>query len=344
VLLRIDILNGLENTRSYDDMLAFAKESAERSRVLIGPARPNHGVMLDMLARAYRATGDRVKPAELRREALEIMRKNYPEQHSKVVMARVALAEHLTASGQVEAAYAEVDDALKVATGNPSFKRNLPWLQARHASSTWNIGRHADALRLYARAIEALTSLQGRDHPQTLSPRGRLVELLIEAEQVDTAERELEGIMDALARSAKPGDKRPARMRGELRALVALIRGKPRDAEQLARQAHAELVELGANTDERRGVITNLAAALSAQERYAEAHAVIEPAFTAIPKGEREDLAALAALELAKCEAGLGRRDDARARAVRLSEVLARWPGQPRARREVAALLEALQP
>lgn len=342
VILRQIIINALQLvTGRHDEALAFAKESVEVTRVLVGESSNHYATMLDLLARSYNFSRQPEKALEPRREALALLRTQHPETHSRVVMARVAVAEQLTAAGQLDAAYAEMVDTAKLAADNPALKPQYPWVLDRLATATWDVGRHAEGVRLFEDAVERMTSLHGSDHPTTLGVREALVDVLIEVGRHDEAERAIAAMFAAFARVKQPGDKRPAFLRGGPAATLALARGRSDDAEKLARASLAEQVELKATEYEKRIASANLAEALFHQRRFPAAHELMLSVLeVGKAHNQREDHIASYELLLARIERALGKYDDATARAERVRDTLARWPTQPKARAAVAAFLD----
>ena len=341
LMLRTIILNALGFTGQYAEQLAYAKQSVLRSELFYGGTGYNHAITLEMLARAHANVGEAERAFEVRKQAHEIMVANYGKDHTRVVAHEVELTNDHSFANRLEEAHAIAARAVKLAEANPAgFKDLLPWMLGKLATTTFDLGRHEEGRRTLERTVEVMIDLQGREHPQTTLHRRILGEYRFEAGDLDGAQREYDAASEAAGRRADPTDKESAFIRGENYALLAIARGKPREAEKLARDAIAELAELKAGPVEQRYTKHVLGAALVAQGRFAEAQAVLEESLQIAKQSNvRADHAAITEVELARAEYGLGKRTEAIARATRARDVLAKWPGQPKARADVAKFL-----
>jgi hypothetical protein len=116
-------------------------------------------------------------------------------------------------------------------------------------------------------------------------------------------------------------------------------------AERLSRRALVELAEVTKAERWRGTILRVLGASLIAQRRYAEAEPLLVEALAIARKRKlRVDDLQVYELPLAQAEAGVGKRGDAIARARAIRDALARFPAQPRTRREAAALLARIDP
>jgi tetratricopeptide (TPR) repeat protein len=171
----------------------------------------------------------------------------------------------------------------------------------------------------------------------TLARLHVLADLQLDVGAIDAAERTLASLERGYAGvTDAAGTQRRARMRGEIAARLHLFRGSAARAEQLAREA-IELQGAGAGVPTR----VVLARALIARGAHREAIAVLEAARSlAVAAGDQAQTA-LVEVSLARAEHALGKRAEAIDRARRARDVLARFPGQPEGRRDVAAFLAA---
>jgi non-specific serine/threonine protein kinase/serine/threonine-protein kinase len=221
-----------------------------------------------------------------------------------------------------------------------TFDVNRAWFVARLAETTFELGRHEEALGILERAIELLVTQQGRDHPQTQYYRSVRADYKLELGKLDDAQRDLDDLMASYKRRPEPNDRRGATLRGQLYAQLALARGKPAEAERLAREALAELVERKATAEDMRITKQDLGSALVALGRAAEAVPLLEDVVAVAKQtNAREDQLAMSEVELAAAEIAAGKREAGTERARRAKAMLDRWPSTVKARAAVAKLL-----
>ena len=205
-------------------------------------------------------------------------------------------------------------------------------------------GRVDEGAALQEQAVEESTSQNGKDHRRTLLFRRNLVDYDLELGRLDDADRDIAAIDRAYRASPRP-DITETTFHGSLVAQLALARGRPAEAERLARRALDEVARLPENQGSRGVILRALGSSLIAQRRFAEAEPVLTEALAIARRSKpRADQSAIYEIALAHAEAGLGKRGDAIARARAARDVLAHYPGQPKARREVAELLARIDP
>jgi tetratricopeptide (TPR) repeat protein len=311
------------------EAIELSKEAVALTRVQ-GEHTNNHGLALNMLSKAYMLHNDLDEALDYRRRAIAVFTSIFPATHSAVLEARVDLGVALMRASQFEAAHRELAEAVGLVRETGAMPRAYPWMLSRLASATAEIGHADEAIRLFEQAVELLASTVGNDHPQTVNQRFNLAALLVEEGRLDDAER--------VVRVIEHSGKRGALLHGWLAPDLARARGHAKEAEALARGAIDELTEVGA--DEELAIARRrLGEALVDQGRFAEAHDVLELALASAraQKVRADDLAGYE-LALAAAELGLGKREDARARAERAKHVLEHYPAAKRARADAARL------
>ncbi|MFJ7013123.1 tetratricopeptide repeat protein [Streptomyces albogriseolus] len=177
-------------------------------------------------------------------------------------------------------------------------------------------GRHAEALSLYDQALPMFARVFGDGHPQTLKARSDRAQVLTSLGRHAECEAECAAVVPAAARRTEPeaAQVATAARNGQVFALIAL--GRHPEAEALAREALA-----APRLPERFSLVLrlNLARSLSGQDRHEEALAEAERAqrlHRGLPVVEQRPETGAVDLAMATALLGLGRRYEARARAV----------------------------
>ncbi|MDQ3337972.1 MAG: serine/threonine-protein kinase [Myxococcota bacterium] len=320
--------------------IVIAREAVELTRQE-GERTNNHGIALNILSKAYMLQHDLPEALDYRRRALAVFTSIFPAEHSAVIEARVDLGVLLGHASQLEAAHEELADATELARKTGKLTRMLPWMLSRLAVATAQLGRTDEAIKQFEQALDLMAATLGTDHPQTFNQRFNYAATLLEVGRLDDAKRVIDLLEQTTTRRTEPRDKLSALLRGWLASDLARERGRPKEAEALARDAIAELTELGAHKEVALAQ-QRLGEALVAQGRFEEARAVLEPAFASARSQKlRADDQAAFEIALAAAEHGLGKHAEARARAERLQLVLERYPGAHSARAKVERLLAA---
>jgi tetratricopeptide (TPR) repeat protein/predicted Ser/Thr protein kinase len=336
-----DTLSGLEGRMA--EAIELARKNADLARRLYGEHDFEYAVVLERLAGMIEVT----EPAgglAYRRQALEIYRRDNGENSSRVLFARYAMGDVLLGLGRGDEARAELADVLAKSEGNPDLRREHALSLGDLALTELELGDATRGLALVDQAISEQIALFSESGNATLSLRWSLASDLVELGRLDEAERQIAAYMRGLARHDDATDHRAAQMRGGVAAELALARGQPAQAEQLARGALATLAETKARDVERVDVLLALGHSLLAQRRFADARAPLEEARQiARTHEQRADTQAIIDLGLARVDEATGHRDEARTAARTAADVLARFPGQVRARREASELLGRLR-
>ncbi len=347
ILIRLDLIDALLRSEGREsEALALALETEARAKLLLGEHGLNTAIAINQVAKAYTHQSQLVEALPYRRAALAIVASTLPADHSQVVHQRGELAQTLHHLNQVEEARRELEKVVAVAEVNPAMRRSLAHLRSKLARVIFDSGDHGDGLAMFEQAVGEMSSDQGADHPQTLGLRFMFADLLIEAGRLDEGERHAAAVEKAYGKRTTTADKRRmARLKGELLSALALARGKPTQAEALAREALAELTELTTDDGDKWSTMTYLGTSLVERGANAEALALLEKARAiAIAENEREVFLAMIEIQLARAEHGIGKIEEAIARADHAAAVLVRYKGQPVAGRVATAFLARARP
>ncbi|HMG21173.1 MAG TPA: serine/threonine-protein kinase [Kofleriaceae bacterium] len=335
IRIETDLVIALSRLGRSADAIPLAEQSAELNRTAVGEHSASYGVALGALGYAHSIASRFDESIAMRTRAIEILKENYPPDHSQVVTMRGELGADLLSKGDYARAAQEYAAIMALTEGNQTLRRLHAFYVGALGDAVFSTGDTARGLELNERALDELTSQLGVDHPRTLFRRFALADDRLELGKLDEAERDFGVLFDGFKNHPLPADSRPAILRGALVAELAIYRGHPEEAERLSRGALAELDELHAPADSRRRTILALVTALGAQRRFADAAQVLA---TLPPPPPQPDQAAIEELARVEVEAGLGRRGSARARVERVIATLASYPGQLRARARAAAL------
>jgi len=337
--LRFDLIKALgEIGGRAADAVRVARDTVEVVGQLSGERDANYGVALNMLAYALRTADDVAGAVAVRRQALAVMEATLPADNSHLAFQHADIAADLYVHGELEEARAEDARALALSEHNQTLAGSRASFMAQLALATFDTGHHDEAVRLIEDALEATIAQVGQDHQATLDARTVQVGFELELGHLDPAARHLV-TLEAGCR-ARGDAARLAFARGSLESALSIARGKPAAAERASRDALATLDELHAANSDRAPIQRALGLALVAQRRWAEARGALETALE-LSRTSQQRADALAAIEvdLARVDAGLGHRAAARARAARARAVLAKFPGQIVARKQVDQLL-----
>jgi len=334
----LDALGKLD-MQSRAGMLALAKETAELSRTLDGESTSGYAIALNMVALAVRKTGDISGGLPYRRQAVAIMHKTMPAGSASIIGVHTDYASDLAATGDFVQARRELTWVIEQSRSNEMQRAHLSSQLALYSYTLFELGHFEEALAMADQALEESISRHGRDHPTSWDMRINRMECLIELGRPAQLARDIASLEQSYR--TKPNSELPLiRLHGTASAALALARGKPTDAEALARTALAGVDELHGTDVDRAAMYYALGRALLAQKRWTEGRAAIERSIalykSALPMESK--LAALE-VELARAEVGLGQRAAAVERVVRARKVLARYLGERIARAEADQIL-----
>jgi len=333
------LLGALEGVEGHEvECVELARKMVDRGREQLGPKDERFAVMLVELGATESEVGRAADALDHTRQGLAILTATYSADNVRVLAPRKLIAWNRLLLGEIEPAREELA-ALAAATEHNIFlgQEYADDLLAL-AEATFRSGRTDDALPMFRRAVDESIGRFGKTASPGLQARSLFAFDLIEAGHLDEADQLLGPLGEDFAASTEPHANRLAALRGQTVAALDLARGKPKEAEALARGALSALADGHAPDVMRSDVLLELGRSLIDQRRLVEARAPLEEA-RAIVGGLQlgADAAARIDVELARIDAGLGHAYAARARAAR--DALAPFPGQLVARREVAALL-----
>jgi serine/threonine protein kinase len=312
-----------------NETVAFAKRA-------YGETNANYGVALNMLAGAYQANNDYEHGFEYAKQALANLRATLPQDSSHVILQRGDNVTYMIQLGQLADARTELVAVLDATTKNQATRQSRSGFLMQLGEVTYDLGKHDEGQRLVDQAREEATALMGMEHKYVTQLRQAAIGMQLERGQYDAAESQLR-ILD----EAKHEPRAKAITDGALRPLLLLGRGKPEQAEKLARAASDGFDELKGLDVERLLIMQTHAETLLALKRWADARAVVTDALAIAQRIHwRVDRIATLEVQLARAEVGLGEPEGMQ-RARRAADELSKWPGQISARREVAALLKS---
>jgi eukaryotic-like serine/threonine-protein kinase len=337
--MRFDLINALVRVGGRSaDSVRVARDTVAMLERQVGEGDPNYGVALNLLAFALGNADQVAEAAAVRRQALAVMVATQPPTSSHIVFQRADIASDLSALGELEAASKEMAEVMKLTEQNQTLAGSRADLLLQLATTTFEVGRFPEAMRIIDEALEATIAKFGKDHQTTLDVRETLIDFEHELGKTALAARHL-AALEATGR-AQGNALRVALDRGALGSELATERGKPADGERASREVLATLDELHARDSDRAAVYHALGLALIAERRWADARDALDKALALARASQRRaDEIAVIEIDLARVEAGTGRAAAAHARAVRARRVLDRFPAQLLARKRAAPLL-----
>jgi tetratricopeptide (TPR) repeat protein len=195
-----------------------------------------------------------------------------------------------------------------------------------------------------AAGVEVVAA-HGVDHLRTLDILAQYADYALDAGRLDDATRRFAAVVAGYHRRTDTTPLMLARIEGDVGVGIALARGKPRDAEALARKSLAVLLaDPGATAEDRAGVEDGLAGALIEQRRWGEALEAADAALAdARASDRRADRLAITQLKQARALYELGHRVEGRDLARAARAVLVGSPGERRANQAAAALVAKLR-
>jgi tetratricopeptide (TPR) repeat protein/predicted Ser/Thr protein kinase len=317
-----------------------AVETARRSVTRIAEIDgfgPNLATAHHNLATALRYADEPAFALAERYQALAVALATLPGTSARIPLIRVDLANDLVVNERFDEARAELTLVLAATTGNQrlAVKRS----SALYTLADVEFERDPErAIALASEALELAIETDGVDAPWPNAVRLKVAELELDAGALDAAGRHILALAALYDASKHEGDRlQRILLRGTAEARLALLRGTPRVAERLARQAVSELAEIAPPGDLVRPR-RNLAESLLAQGRHREARVEFaETLALAMRTHKPPRVQARIELGLARAEAAGGDRRAARVRALRLRDIVT----EVDQRREIDRLLKA---
>jgi tetratricopeptide (TPR) repeat protein len=262
-----------------------------------------------------------------------------------VIDMQSALARQLARAGRNAEARDLYRAAYAAGEGNEMLRAWRDDLLRGMGVCEFHLGNYDEAMRLFEEAIDEAIAVHGKDHPHTLELLGQYAEYALDAGRLDDAIRRYSAALSGFQKRPDTTPLALARLEGDIGVSIALARGRPRDAEALARKSLAVLrAGPGATAADRAAVEDGLAGALVDQRRWSEALQLAEAALADLrASGHHADQIALIQLKRARALYELGHRAEGREIAGAARAMLAASPGQRRASQVAAALVAKLR-
>ncbi len=334
---KVDALLATDNGLAAGVQLA--RDTADYARKVSGEDSADYANAAHELAYALEVADDTEGALVYRHQTLAVLTRMYGADHQAVVSERSSIASDLLALGQIEQARAELAELSELIENTPALAPMRPSVLESLGTATFDAGRYDAGVRILQRALDESISQFGKDQLETLEARQVLAADLAELERYDEVRQHLAALEAGYRSHPEPMDRRLAILHGTLGADLATSRGDASAGQALAERANQELVELHEPDGSREWVLYELGRSLVAQHQFAPARAPLEEA-RAISDRERDraDSGAVIDIELARVELATGHHAKGLALARGARDVLAKFPGQRRARAEVKAL------
>ncbi len=321
------------------ETLALAEDNAAYALRTLGGAAPNYGVMLTSLASEQWNLGMQREALATAERSIAVISAAKGATNSDVLRGRLQKAGFMMAMNDYRGGRDELLAILAAAETNDAFRDRRAYLLHALAESQFNLGAYDEAMRLLPLAVDEEISVRGTNHPNTTNRLRTQLLYALELDRIADARILLQRVQRAYAARAEtpPQDKLAAEYYA---ASLALADGKATAAEAAARRSLAGFRELSLDkTEDMADAYEVLARSLLAQRRWADALEAAEAGLViARALAQREDYIAMRELPWIHAAMMLGRTDEARARAIAARDVLAKYPGQPRARATIADL------
>ncbi len=318
--------------------VAFARETVERLEHVVGKHDPEYGLGLSRLAGSMAVDRDAKGAIAISQQALGVFRKTLPPAHSISNDEHLNLARYLVQAGRFERGYREISKVAALADNDPHLEGERSDISGIQANAAFELGHFAEARTLLARAVEEAIASYGMTHPTTTRMRLDQLDRLLELGDLDGAA----GIAQTLeAAFRSDASRRLDRPRFELEvAMLDGARGRVAEAERRARTALDMWTELGGDLGSSVDMHRGLGRALLANGKPERARAELEQALDIARRVHaRADHGAIIEVDLARCDAALGRHAAAMARARAARSVLEHYPARIIARRDADRLL-----
>jgi ATP/maltotriose-dependent transcriptional regulator MalT len=178
----------------------------------------------------------------------------------------------------------------------------------------------------------------GFDHHWTQMYRGESAQYQIDLGRLDEAARTIVALEQSYQRKSDSRDADLARLHGVLAAQLAIARGKPAAAGKLTRSALEAWDELHGDKTDRWLLWLTLCWSLADQERWTDAEAALAKSREFTPKTPADAAGRIEAMS-ARVALGLGKRDEAVAAATHARDLLAKFPADFVAHRDIERVL-----
>jgi tetratricopeptide (TPR) repeat protein/predicted Ser/Thr protein kinase len=337
-----DLLNYLTELREYDAAIKVGEDALAFIRDNLGADSRQYAVTLNVLAYPYRMQGKHDEAIRYARQSLDLLGKLLPVDQYNVVAGRNELMNGLIQAGH----YQEVLDVgkiqLEATEHKPALRQLRPAALDMIATAMFDLGQWDDAVRLLARGTEEAREVFGATHPETLYYRNELADLRIDVGQLADARLDVDEVERGWRARPKSNSIKHAVFAGGTAARLLVAEGKPKDGEALGRKALGELAELHGDDDSRRVILSTLAEALVAQQRWADGKEVLDQIVALSAKlNTIETYRVLDDVLAAQIEYGLGHHAEGLRIARHAQQQLDATPTQPRARRQIDAFVAA---
>ncbi|MGE5181919.1 MAG: protein kinase domain-containing protein [Acidobacteriota bacterium] len=318
----IDAFNNVEERQPA--AVKLARDTVEFTRDAFGEHYVDYGTALNKLAYTLVVTGDPVHSIEYRRQAIAVFEATMPPGHSSIVLTRSALASDLYGLGEYEEARQIWSALREPSEHNDALRANRAGLLCALGEATFALGRFDEGLGQLTRGLDEMVDQYGRDHHWVQGYKRDLAEYQLALGRTDDAARTIAALEESYQRKAESRDIELARLHGRVVATLDVLRGKPREAEQLTRAAIGSWDELHGDKTDRASFWLMLGWELSEQHRWDEAREALERARTFARTFPADELARIEA-RLARVDLAQGHRAEAIAEATHASAVLAKF-------------------
>jgi ATP/maltotriose-dependent transcriptional regulator MalT len=337
--LRVDLLQQRERLARTPADVSALRELAERTLARIDqvPERhPDRRRALFLASTAYERAGDRKRGAELRDQAMALLRASPPAPGMSAINHQALIAGEEFLRGNFDEAIARmrevIEDTDRAGIADIGAQSKRGGHLAVLGTMLLTAGEERQAHVVFEQALLDVTGKLGPNHPQAAAQLRVLFDLELDLGDLDRAVTRLDAL-ERVLRAQTPADPVELANVRVLRAKLARHHGKLPQAERLIDEALAELAEIKAPEAKRRDALLQRAHVRAALGRHAEAVGD----FAAGTKRDRdhteylreriETLAATTELAYAKSEHAAGQRDSAERRAKQALERLRPHPG-----------------
>jgi serine/threonine protein kinase/tetratricopeptide (TPR) repeat protein len=284
-----------------EDAIPLLEEALAMRRAKLGPDHPDTLTSLNDLAVAYRLAGRLAEAVALNEQDLEQSRKRLGSDHPETLTSINNLAAAYLSVGRLGDAlplFAEVLDRRRATLGpdHPDTLISRSDLAAAYLIA----GRTLDAIPIFEEVLAARKAKLGPDHPDTLKSLSNLALARQDAGRAAEAVTILEEVVRLRTSKLGPAHTDTLKSLNDL-AGAYLETKRWGDAERLLRSCLARREQQQPDDWRRYQTMSQLGAALAAQEKYAEAEPLLIGGYeglkareATIPAHRRKDLTAAA--------------------------------------------------